>query len=449
MRRFREILIFALCILLALAPAVQANSGPTSWHGTTVSGMIVTGDSCPIVVEQETLTFDIQQFPANYYEDENAFTDYTACVTAEYTFRNPTDAEVTVTLLFPFGVVPQYAPTQRILPQNYAVTVDGAEVETKLRHSLAWGTDFDMEEDSGKLLTDYREHSFYHPELTVTKYIFQPAGIPWSPRDVLEAELRLDTDPDRTKYLLDPANSFQTENGYALVGSALWEGETVEVFVLGEVPDGDLQWTFYRDENEINGTMECLDTEQTTLKELVLSSRPADSDVSEVDWYNAAIDLLTRSECGYGYLDGEPLESLLGSLMGWYEYTLTIPAGGMVVNTVAAPLYPDINSGWEPAIYSYEYLLSPARGWADFGTLDIYVKTPYHMTQCNLEGFAEEETGIYALHLDGLPQKELVFVLSEDPAPSKPGTHAGRKGMAFLLLVTLLAAGLIHRRKKP
>lgn len=446
MRKLREIIIFALCILLALAPAVRANSGPTSWYGTTASGMIVTGEDCPIEVRHETLTFDIGQFPANYYEDESAFSDYAARVTAEYTFHNPTDAQVSATLLFPFGVVPQYAPDQRLLPELYCVTVDGAQVETKLRHSLAWGAAFDMEEDAAKLQAVYREHPFYHPELTVTKYVFRPGGVTLLPQDVLEAELRLDTNPDRTKYLVYSASSFQTESGYALAGCSVWEGKSVEVFVIGEVPEGGLTWTLYGEDGPHDGTMECLETAQMPLQELILSLRPEDSAVSEVDWYNAAIDLLTRTEVAYGYLDAEALELLAGSLMGWYEYDLTIPAGGTVVNTVTAPVYPDINAGWDPPVYSYTYLLSPARGWAAFGALDISIHTPYHMTQCNLEGFEEGENG-YTLHLDGLPQKELTFVLSTDPNPGRPGTHAARTGLLFLPLAALFAAGAFRRKK--
>ena len=105
----RDILIFALCILLALAPAVSANSGPMTWEGSVGTGSLVVEEDSPIVAEKEVLTFDIRQFPAEYYSTESALEEYYgATVTAEYTFRNPTDADVTATLLFPYGLMPDY-----------------------------------------------------------------------------------------------------------------------------------------------------------------------------------------------------------------------------------------------------------------------------------------------------------------------------------------------------
>jgi len=134
--------------------------------------------------------------------------------------------------------------------------------------------------------------------------------------------------------------------------------------------------------------------------------------------------------------------------MYWYQYELTVPAGETVVNTVTAPLYPDIHTGWVPAIYTYDYLLSPAKGWADFGTLEIRLNTPYYMTQCNLDGFEKTSDG-YALQLNGLPDRELTFVLCAEKNPAKPGTHgprtAARFGIAAVLLVVIL---LWFRRKR-
>ena len=446
MTRIRDLLIFALCVILALAPAVSANSGPTWWEGTAVTGLTVTGAQCPIVVEQEQLTFDIEQFPVEYYENESAFADHAARVTAAYTFWNPTDTDVTMQLLFPFGTAPQYAPTGRMLPDSYAVTVDGEPVEAVLRHSLSWG-EFDMAEDSARLREDFTAHDFYYPELPVTKYIFQPSGVDWEQLDVLRAKLRLDTDPDRTKYILEPANSYETEQDHALAGSALRKGDTVAVYVLGEVPAAGLEWTLYKGGEQLDGTMECVDTEQMTFQELVLSGRSDDGDVSQVDWYNAAVDRMTRTESGYGYLEWDHLGELSRSLMGWYQYELTIPAGGTVVNTVTAPIYPDIHLGWEPAIYTYRYLLSPAKGWAEFGNLDIYVNTPFYMTQCSQEGFEKTGEG-YVLHLTGLPEGELEFVLSRDKNPAKPGSHEMKTGLALAGIGVLIVLGLVRRRKK-
>lgn len=80
-----------LLLLLAggCAQPAYANSAQRHWSGTDVTGAVVTGEDCPIVVERELLTFDVQEFPEQYYPDTDSFLAYTWKVTAEYTFRNP------------------------------------------------------------------------------------------------------------------------------------------------------------------------------------------------------------------------------------------------------------------------------------------------------------------------------------------------------------------------
>ena len=99
-----------MLLLLAggCAQPAYANSAQRHWSGTDVTGAVVTGEDCPIVVERELLTFDVQEFPEQYYPDTDSFLAYTGKVTAEYTFRNPADYTVTATLVFPFGDPPQY-----------------------------------------------------------------------------------------------------------------------------------------------------------------------------------------------------------------------------------------------------------------------------------------------------------------------------------------------------
>lgn len=50
-----------LLLLLAggCAQPAYANSAQRHWSGTDVTGAVVTGEDCPIVVERELLTFDV------------------------------------------------------------------------------------------------------------------------------------------------------------------------------------------------------------------------------------------------------------------------------------------------------------------------------------------------------------------------------------------------------
>ena len=77
-QRVRILAILTGIFLLPALPAapVLANSAQSWWEGTDGSGVIVTGESSPVVVERETLTFDIQEFPDSYYQDVEAFLAY-------------------------------------------------------------------------------------------------------------------------------------------------------------------------------------------------------------------------------------------------------------------------------------------------------------------------------------------------------------------------------------
>jgi len=137
------------------------------------------------------------------------------------------------------------------------------------------------------------------------------------------------------------------------------------------------------------------------------------------------------------------------NFLRWYEYEISIPAGGTITNTVTAPIYPGMNTRYEPPIYMYTYLLSPATTWAEFGKLDIVVNTPYYLTESGGEfSFEKTETG-YQTSLDGLPEGELEFTLSESAKPKAPrGFSGGLQVGCVAGAVALLSYVQLKRNKK-
>lgn len=81
------------------------------------------------------------------------------------------------------------------------------------------------------------------------------------------------------------------------------------------------------------------------------------------------------------------------SLMRWYEYEITVEPGANIINTVTAPIYPSIKSDYNPPIYGYTYLLSPAQTWKSFENLEIVINTPYYIIDSELDGFTKTENG--------------------------------------------------------
>lgn len=457
-------MVIAVLLLLTVVPLpAQANSGPSRWQGTNSSGIVVTGENCPIVVEHEDLVFDLTEFPLEHYPSQLSYQNYSGKVTAEYTFFNPTDQEVEVTLVFPFGMEPDYAyydfdaPGKHYDWEKYGVSVDGQPIDAAVRHTLAYhGQDFDME-DLELLHDGFLEDEFYRPDLPVRKYVFQFSGVDLEEHHAAYAGIDLNCDPAKTRVWLSGCNGGDTHDGFVRVGLFLEryaENNSVELYVMGEPLETMPEWKVYENgamETEIEGTAAVVDTEEMTLYDMVMVRHYDWSEVQEHDWYNALITAMKQNEWSYGfvmepYLDAGRSFDASRNLMRWYEYTLTFQPGERLVNTVTAPLYPDIEMDYEPFRYSYTYLLSPAALWADFGTLDITVNTPFYMVEATNVTFEWDNPG-YSAHLDGLPEGELEFTLSQSQNPSSTvktmqQIYQGLSGNAVFLMVILLAAFL-------
>lgn len=182
------VIITVLLFGMVFVHPAYANSARRHWQGTDGTGALTADKDCPIVVDKEILTFDVQEFPKNYYNSAEEFLAYTGKVTAEYTFRNPADYTVTATLVFPFGNLPHYgeyfydSPTDKYTSasdtEKYGVTVDGKQIEAAVRHTLKdSGTPFSLDTDMSKLSDGYISDAFFSPELPVWMQQYSVEGV--------------------------------------------------------------------------------------------------------------------------------------------------------------------------------------------------------------------------------------------------------------------------------
>lgn len=458
--------VFFLITLTAL-PA-SANSAQTRWDGVSSTGAIISDGDCPIVVEHELLTFDLQEFPKSYYQGPADFLAYTGSVTAEYTFYNPSDYTVTAALLFPFGHEPDYAGNSSgdvsgADTGKFGVSINGGYIEADLRHSWSpYSDQFELEKDLALLHDGFMEDEFYDPDLAVTKYTFSAGGVDTKTYSAANAAFDMDrNDSERRIYFVQQNGGHTQDDGDFRVETWVKNGEVFTVYVIGEDYDTFPEWTFYQnggseDGEEIDGTMTLTGKESLTFRELAMSEWNEKSGVSEIDWYNAVVAMLEQSEQWNGsnlYLDYTYSLDLTSYLMRWYEYEITLEPGERITNAVTAPMYPDINGQYEPPIYTYTYLLSPAQTWVEFGTLEIVVNTPYYMTECEMGEFIKTDTG-YTLTLDGLPEGELEFILCSKEKPKKDVNYGYLKfylipiGIVILIVVAGVVAIWKRVRKR-
>lgn len=457
MKRLNKILLNVLVLLLFMMSSktpVFANSAQAHWTGTDSTGSIITEENSPIIVEKELLTFDIQEFPESYYQEKDDFLKYSGSVTAEYTFYNPADYAVTATLAFPFGGIADYANIYEdendkylinIDTDKYDITIDGKVIEKQLRHTFMYdGEQFELEKDLVKLHDGYMEDDFYKPDLLVTKYTYQAKNVDLEEHDAATAAIILTKDNNNTRVYMEKNSGGDTKKEGILLSTWIDMEEAFSVYAIGEPFKEELDWKFYHDasyKEEIDGIMELVSTETMTFKDLALSKYDSESGILEHDWYNAIVTLfINHNWSDLAIYDIYSLD-ISDMFMRWYQYEITLEPKQRIVNTVTAPIYPSIDSSYEPAIFEYTYLLSPAKTWKEFGNLDIVIKTPYYLIENSIEGFEYKNPG-YELHLTRLPEEELVFTLcSEEKTISTIRNHLNP--IPFMVLAIIIAVGII------
>jgi hypothetical protein len=149
-------------------------------------------------------------------------------------------------------------------------------------------------------------------------------------------------------------------------------------------------------------------------------------------------------------------------------YTVTLK-GQSVPNmlSVSYPMDGAFSAYYEPTLYTYNYISSPAKNWASFGSFTVNIYTnpdnPY-VINTNLE-YAKVAENAYQYVGNGIPKGNLEFSICASESPQYSKRAKGSFGAAFWIKTIILAvviisgAGLIvstviiivkkHKAKKP
>jgi len=450
-----------LCLILFLASDIfkltaLANSARRIWYGVDMTGTVVKGENCPIEVEDEQLTFDISEFPNSYYEKKGDFLKYNGKVTAKYTFYNPADYKVTAKLVFPFGYYPEYGPDEydeknqvykRIDDTTkFDIKINDKEIKKTLRHTLAYRDNvFDIHNEMSMISDGFIKDDFYSPELAVTKYIYEIRGVDKELYKSATAAIEILPFDGKRIYYLEQSYCFTTDDkGRVRMGIVAENGKEVELYVIGEPTKEMPEWKFYEsssnESKEIKGEMQLKSTSKMTFKEFALTSYDKGGQILESDWYNIIVELYkqaTVENSGAIFISVYDTGERLKSLLRWYEYEITLAPGEKITNTIEAPMYPTIDEEYDPDIYRYNYLLSPASTWAKFGNLNVDINTPFFMTENNQSGFTKTQKG-YHFKSNGLPEGELRFSLSTVEKPER------KSNIGTFYILGMLMFGLLQ-----
>lgn len=461
-----------LTVAAVAAPAValtfggvsaNANSGPTHWNGVTASGAVFSDENCPIVAESELLTFNVNQF-IGYGTEKEELLNYNSDFSAEYTFKNPTQNTVNATLAFPLGEhsdfgywengegshTDNYIYLEDLFAEKglYRVFADGKQIDAQTRYTFHEAGDFDFTKESKRLCGGYREHGFFYRDMPVYFYKFSFVS---EEKEFFRAEATV----NGTNGLRFGGDYGSVENGQnkTALTYSVRGGDEVELYSVGGEIDVDaISWEFYKTsgylglnikEVDAQAVYEPKSAEQTTFEKYVFKGYSGGNGVSETakqDFYNAVLDYIdeylqtSMLPKSYNFLQGSSY------LMRWLVYDLNFSAGQTIKNTVCAPLFSGGRYDYDPHVYNYSYLLSPARQWSGFKSLEIRLNTPYYLINSSLS--FEKTDGGYIYKQDGLPTGELEFELCMVENP-KHMVNYGYTVVAVIIIALGAAAILI------
>lgn len=162
-----------------------------------------------------------------------------------------------------------------------------------------------------------------------------------------------------------------------------------------------------------------------------METRPADSPISPVDYYNALTERFIHESENLLILPSA--EFMERGLMKWYRYSIDVKPGETIINSVTAPALPSLYTNYEDPLQEYTYLLSPASLWKKFGSLDVIVNTDEYLISSQ-PALDKAENG-YSAHFENLPEGELQFSLCVSQNPKR--LHSEIDWAILLLLVMM------------
>lgn len=454
---FTIITIFVAIITIATVlvfpeRVADANSVQRYFEGIDSSGAIITMENCPVVVDKEDLDFYI------YYQGKsNSQGQYEqfGSVCATYTFRNPSENTINMDVVFPYG----YKDENKSDKDDCSVSVDGAQIAWRTRYTHIDYYRFDIERDLSSLSDDFVQDSFFATTQKVYKYTY-------SVSDTAQGlDLTFEYDRNWARKVVCDFHSQREGNKQQIVMSTAGKPQLV-FYVVGEDLDiAACDVTVIGGQK--GGHLSLVSRqEQTFGDELAYINRPADSDVLDIDWYNA---LAYTFNSLHNSTVINPLEFVISrypefSLFRWCQYTLSIAPGQTIVNSVTVPLFPARNERYIPAVYEFIYYLSPATTWAGFKDLTVNIHTDGYLLNYAKKGFAKTDGG-YTYHSDTLPEGELTFkICSEETQKSRNfiffviiflyilaivlGVTVGAPLVVFSITITIIAIVKSVKKKK-
>lgn len=397
----------------------SANSGPVFWRGYPASEIMAIEGNSPITVKGENLVFD-------FSEEIDSSHTISGKVTATYEMFNPTNEPQSVQMAFPFvGTLDKFSPNDIVITADDAV----------LTYDIYVG---DVVDNHGDHRQEEKEVSFEFSNIVnnITNNFYTAKHFTGNEKGKLyiidvnpTTEQRInfsvdfDFDYEKTKILTNRFNRYERNDKKTRIAAWCYKPETLEIFVLGE--DIDLNINAYTDGELKNKTD--LFTYQISIEEKDVrtylmnyiknhTKLGKEGMISETQLYNLyakSLDNQFSQSLGYSSGDDIMAREYLERIFT-LVYTVEFPPnmGKEVSICYIASGTMDKSKTAEP-LYTFDYILNPAKNWNDFKNLNIEIipgkEAPY-VIESNIE-LEKRESGVYTAALANLPEEDLSFTL--------------------------------------
>lgn len=450
------LILFTLLPMTILPSSATSPLPPSLLDGAAYSGAQMPSES-GVVIENQSVTFNLSEFPLVH--DEEGVKGYSGSVTTEYTLLNPTDSEMTLRVAYPVADTPTYiygldAESEAAL---HSITVNGEKIDAELRHCLDYSIYESDNSHFGSIISDeYISDEFCSPEMTVTKYTFKQSGIKQSGAYIGFDVKKYGELTGSCIYLGEYSNAWDIKPGYVRFNFLAGENEsTFDMYVFGKDLGSLPNWKIYKDFSvedgeEIKGKIEFVSKETTTFSEFVSEYYDESLGINELDWFNMAateIGTTIKNEQAYTSLSGLRNGFLSYRAKG-FVYDITIAPKARITHTISGPIYPHIETSYEPNTYRYEYLLYQNNAELFIGQINVNVITPYYLLGEN--NYVKTDYG-YSLTLnakDAIDENSFViygginFTLCESENPEK--VKSNNSGwIIFYILVAIIAMPIL------
>jgi len=399
--------ILCTAVLLSTSTVGLANSGPVYWQGYPSTGIMSIQKNSPITVEHEDLVFDFSDYDDSFYTVSGR-------VTAAYRMTNPAREAQSVQMAFPF-----VGSINSLSAGDIVITADDETLPYEVYIGDA-NTRFEFDDIVNTVTNEpYSAENFSENE-TGRLYTIHV-----EPATGQEINLAVDFsfDAEKTKVFTGGFNRYERDGQSTRIASWCRKPEVLEVFVLGRDIEFDINAYTDGELSQKTGLFSYrVEKQDAALKPYLIKyakkhTNAVDTDpVSDVQLYNlyaAALDNHFNKHAGFCPED-ELMRQREQERVITLVYTVEFPPESrknVCVGFTAAGTM-DGRQTTKP-LYSFRYILNPAKNWAGFKDLNVEIIPPPEAPYVIESSIAltREESGVYRAALEHLPEDDLSFTL--------------------------------------